>query len=73
MMSNILEVTESAYYPAFVKMCADVTMGELEVYICEYIRQNVMSLYLCQDVWGCHHGRVVSIQFCVHTYVFGTV
>ncbi|XP_042858403.1 dynein beta chain, ciliary-like [Penaeus japonicus] len=27
MMSNILEVTESAYYPAFVKMCADVTMA----------------------------------------------
>ncbi|ROT70436.1 putative dynein beta chain, ciliary-like [Penaeus vannamei] len=27
MMSNILEVTESAYYPAFVKMCADVNMA----------------------------------------------
>lgn len=29
MMSNILEVTESAYYPAFVKMCSDVTMGKI--------------------------------------------
>ncbi|XP_069984628.1 dynein beta chain, ciliary-like [Penaeus vannamei] len=29
MMSNILEVTESAYYPAFVKMCADVNMGNI--------------------------------------------
>lgn len=28
MMSNILEVTESAYYPAFVKMSADVSMGK---------------------------------------------
>lgn len=30
-MSNILEVTESAYYPAFIKMCADVTMGRLPI------------------------------------------
>ena len=28
MMSNILEVTESAYFPAFMKMSADVSMGK---------------------------------------------
>ncbi|XP_069187118.1 dynein beta chain, ciliary-like [Procambarus clarkii] len=42
MMSNILEVTESAYYPAFVKMCADVTMGELEVYISVEESRDIM-------------------------------
>ncbi|CAL4154030.1 unnamed protein product, partial [Meganyctiphanes norvegica] len=27
MMSNILEITESAYFPAFTKMCADVKLA----------------------------------------------